>query len=135
MPKLKALYTCQQCGHQVPKWLGRCPSCSEWNSLVEELVERKAAGTRSTAPRVAPSLLAEVSLDDEMRMPTGLAELDPAKRKVIYDEVQEIIATEVPMTPLVWRVNITPVTSRLKNFKPNPTAVPHTWNVHEWVLN
>lgn len=75
MPKLKAVYTCQQCGYQTPKWLGRCPSCQMWNTLVEEILEPSAEAVRSPEA-VTPSVLAEVSLDETMRVPTGLAELD-----------------------------------------------------------
>ena len=36
MGKLKTVFSCQSCGHQAPKWLGRCPDCGSWNSIVEE---------------------------------------------------------------------------------------------------
>lgn len=64
----------------------------------------------------------------------GLREIDPAKRKVIYDELQVQLATEVPMTPIVWRADIDPMTTRLKNFKPNTTQNGDTWNIWEWEL-
>ncbi len=38
MAKIKTAFFCQNCGHQTPKWLGKCPSCSEWNTFVEEIV-------------------------------------------------------------------------------------------------
>ena len=38
MAKIKTAFFCQNCGHQTPKWLGKCPSCSEWNTFVEEFV-------------------------------------------------------------------------------------------------
>lgn len=38
MAKIKTAFFCQNCGHQTPKWLGKCPSCSEWNTYVEEIV-------------------------------------------------------------------------------------------------
>jgi DNA repair protein RadA/Sms len=41
MAKLKTAYFCQNCGHEAPKWLGRCPSCGEWNSFVEEIVSKQ----------------------------------------------------------------------------------------------
>lgn len=40
MSKVKTAYFCQNCGHETPKWLGKCPSCEEWNSFVEEIVEK-----------------------------------------------------------------------------------------------
>ena len=39
MMKGKSLFICQNCGFNSPKWLGRCPSCGEWNSLIEEIAE------------------------------------------------------------------------------------------------
>lgn len=40
MAKVKIAFFCQNCGHETPKWLGKCPSCSEWNTFVEEIVEK-----------------------------------------------------------------------------------------------
>lgn len=44
MAKLKSAYFCQNCGHEAPKWLGKCPSCNEWNTFVEELIEKNLPG-------------------------------------------------------------------------------------------
>lgn len=44
MAKLKSAYFCQNCGYETPKWLGKCPSCNEWNSFVEELIEKNLPG-------------------------------------------------------------------------------------------
>lgn len=41
MAKIKTIYTCQNCGAQSPKWLGKCASCGEWNSYVEEVISSK----------------------------------------------------------------------------------------------
>jgi DNA repair protein RadA/Sms len=41
MAKVKTAYFCQNCGYEAPKWLGKCPSCNEWNTFVEELVEKQ----------------------------------------------------------------------------------------------
>ena len=43
MAKLKSAYFCQNCGYEAPKWLGKCPSCSEWNTFVEEVVEKTSS--------------------------------------------------------------------------------------------
>ena len=37
MAKMKKFFVCQNCGYESPKWMGKCPSCAEWNSMVEEL--------------------------------------------------------------------------------------------------
>ncbi len=41
MAQNKSIYTCQNCGAQSPKWIGKCPSCNEWNSYVEEIISKK----------------------------------------------------------------------------------------------
>lgn len=43
MVKKKTIFICQQCGYQSPKWLGKCPSCNNWNSMIEELKPTKGA--------------------------------------------------------------------------------------------
>ena len=40
MAKLKTVFFCSNCGYESPKWMGKCPSCSEWSTFVEELVEK-----------------------------------------------------------------------------------------------
>lgn len=44
MAKLKSAYFCQNCGYEAPKWLGKCPSCGEWNTFVEEMIEKSLPG-------------------------------------------------------------------------------------------
>lgn len=44
MAKLKSAYFCQNCGYEAPKWLGKCPACNEWNTFVEELIEKTLPG-------------------------------------------------------------------------------------------
>ena len=44
MAKIKTAFFCQQCGHEAPKWAGKCPSCGAWNSFVEEVVQRDDKG-------------------------------------------------------------------------------------------
>src|SRR5215510_1892460 len=41
MSKVKKAFFCQNCGYESPKWLGKCPSCNQWNTFVEELVQKK----------------------------------------------------------------------------------------------
>ena len=48
MAKTKTAYFCQQCGYESAKWLGRCPSCGEWNTFVEELVSKEPAASGAT---------------------------------------------------------------------------------------
>ena len=76
MPKLKTLYVCQQCAHQSIKWAGRCPGCGQWNTLVEEVVESSPAGSAQPLELATPTPLAEVSLEDAIRVRIGLEEFD-----------------------------------------------------------
>jgi DNA repair protein RadA/Sms len=76
MPKAsKIVFTCQSCGYQAPKWLGRCPDCGAWNSLVEEI---SSSGTKKPAAfdMGDPQTLDAICLDPEMRLKSGIAEFD-----------------------------------------------------------
>jgi DNA repair protein RadA/Sms len=75
--KQKNIFTCQQCGMQSPKWLGKCPDCGEWNSLVEETITL-AKGGRAVAPATGkkPLRLTEVSVAEEGRQLCGIGEFD-----------------------------------------------------------
>lgn len=77
MARARVSFVCQQCGAASPKWMGRCPQCKAWSTLVEEVQQREEPATRAVeAPRTTP--LAEVSTDrgGELRVRTGLGELD-----------------------------------------------------------
>ncbi|HTR52264.1 MAG TPA: DNA repair protein RadA [Kofleriaceae bacterium] len=72
----RSVYCCQACGHVEPKWLGRCPACHEWSSLVEELGS-PGAPVRGVADGQAPIAISEVSEDFAgPRRATGIVELD-----------------------------------------------------------
>lgn len=72
----KTLYFCQNCGHEETKWLGQCPACKEWNTFVEEKVSVTQASTVKTDREVKVLSLSEVEADDQVRMTTGMRELD-----------------------------------------------------------
>lgn len=75
--KLKTIFTCQQCGCQSQKWLGRCPDCGQWNSLVEERIAPVSASARAAvAASSRPQRLAEVTLGQEDRLLCGIGEFD-----------------------------------------------------------
>ncbi len=76
MPKLKAVFICQQCGVQSLKWVGRCPSCDAWNALMEEVVEDAPRARVQSAEAATLTALSDVTLDDTIRIRTGLGELD-----------------------------------------------------------
>jgi DNA repair protein RadA/Sms len=76
--KAKTVFTCQSCGSQSPKWLGRCPDCSSWNSFVEETYSEapKKQKERSALYQEAPVLLEDVVVKAEDRATTDIRELD-----------------------------------------------------------
>ena len=83
--KLKSVYICSSCGYESAKWNGRCPSCGEWNTFEEEVVE---AAPRKAGAKKAPSALngedcsdkvrtlSQIDTEDEIRYSTGAGELD-----------------------------------------------------------
>jgi DNA repair protein RadA/Sms len=75
--KQKTIYSCQQCGLQSPKWLGRCPDCQAWGGLVEESVTIAKGGKPVvSAAGSAPQRLVEVSVVGEQRLCSGFGEFD-----------------------------------------------------------
>jgi DNA repair protein RadA/Sms len=78
MARDKAVYTCNECGGTSPKWLGRCPHCGAWNTLVEGVVETGGARARfqPLARASAVATLGEIEATEVAHRPTGITELD-----------------------------------------------------------
>ena len=79
MARDKTVFSCTECGGSSPKWLGKCPQCNAWNTLVEAVAETSAAGRNRFAPLAQPSIvatLADIEVSEQARTPTGLSELD-----------------------------------------------------------
>jgi DNA repair protein RadA/Sms len=89
MAKTKTVYRCTECGAEYSKWQGRCDTCGEWNTLVEEVVAPKAAATGAAGRRmggartlaeggsvVPVSRLRDVSGSEAKRWKTAIAEFD-----------------------------------------------------------
>ena len=80
MAKAKtSAFFCQNCGYESAKWMGQCPGCKEWNTFVEELVDRKAlsgSGKRKPASEAKPVPLSSVVASNEERVSTNMKELD-----------------------------------------------------------
>ena len=79
MAKKKTVYVCQDCGYDSAKWLGKCPGCGAWNTMVEETIAPDVAkkglslGLGSAVP---PQPIAKVELEEQPRFLTGSEELD-----------------------------------------------------------
>jgi DNA repair protein RadA/Sms len=70
MSKIKSAYFCQSCGHESPKWLGKCPSCGEWNTMVEELKQPASATEKLFSDGIkksSPHLISDVATLEKKR--------------------------------------------------------------------
>ncbi|MBQ4301203.1 MAG: AAA family ATPase, partial [Lachnospiraceae bacterium] len=70
------VFFCQNCGNEYSKWMGQCPACKEWNTLVEEIVDKKSSVSMKQIKNVTPSKLKDVVSSDEKRIKTHIEELD-----------------------------------------------------------
>jgi DNA repair protein RadA/Sms len=82
MARSALVYACSQCGHESPKWHGRCPGCGQWNTVAEEARPAPSAGGRGAGSRTGagralrPVRLGEVETPRVDRLSTGIAEFD-----------------------------------------------------------
>ena len=77
MNKTKSIYTCSECGGTSPKWLGKCPACGAWNTLVESVADTPARNRYQSIVKSQPvATLSEIEASDVDRQPTGIDELD-----------------------------------------------------------
>jgi DNA repair protein RadA/Sms len=77
MAKAKKVFVCSSCSYQTPKWLGRCPSCGEWNTLVEGAMEKQnVKSTVKTAQTATALSLSSIEAGEEIRWDTGWAEVN-----------------------------------------------------------
>ena len=76
--RTKTIFSCQNCGYQSPKWLGRCPDCNKWNSFVEEdfSAPSSKAKERTALYKDEPVLLKDVVVKESDRLKTEILELD-----------------------------------------------------------
>lgn len=74
------VFFCQQCGFESSKWMGQCPGCKEWNSFVEEVVEKKnsggAAKVKAALEEAKPLPLSQIAYTNDERTSTNIKELD-----------------------------------------------------------
>lgn len=81
MAKLKSVYFCSNCGYEAPKWMGKCPSCGEWSTFVEELIRKDAASKQEDTRtfregKSVPMTLREIKADEEPRIDMQDTELN-----------------------------------------------------------
>ncbi len=77
MARERSVYTCSECGGMSAKWLGKCPACGAWNTLVESVAEAPAKHRyQALAGRAEVATLSQIEASDVDRQPTGIDELD-----------------------------------------------------------
>ena len=80
--KNKSVFYCQNCGFESTKWMGQCPGCREWNTFVEETVSAVSSKSTTKSARAGhgagqtPTVLADIAIQEEDRLRTGIGELD-----------------------------------------------------------
>ena len=80
MAKVKKAYFCKSCGFEAPKWLGRCPSCGEWNTFAEEVVAKApsslSAAVAANAPQTPPQRVRDIERSSHRRLDLHNAEVN-----------------------------------------------------------
>ncbi|MBQ2240230.1 MAG: AAA family ATPase, partial [Alistipes sp.] len=79
MAKLKRTFFCTSCGYETPKWLGKCPACSEWNTITEHVVAKESSSVASrltSVPRVEPRKVQDIEEHTTVRVDVGIAEVN-----------------------------------------------------------
>ncbi len=79
MAKIKTKWVCQNCGYETVKYIGKCPDCGQWSTLVEETIKEASASkdsSRIILNDIAPCLINEIEIDHSIRFSTGIEEFD-----------------------------------------------------------
>ncbi|PKM49786.1 MAG: DNA repair protein RadA [Firmicutes bacterium HGW-Firmicutes-7] len=81
MSKTKNVFVCQECGYESPKWMGQCPGCSQWNTLVEELKLKKPSSNYANPSLdihtdLKPKSLSIIDTNEDNRLKTNIQEFD-----------------------------------------------------------
>ncbi|MFH0798601.1 MAG: DNA repair protein RadA [Pseudomonadota bacterium] len=76
MAKQHTIFSCQNCGAQQPRWIGRCPDCGQWNTYAEEMTETAPRREPIAENSSRPCPITEIDGDSGVHVPTGIAELD-----------------------------------------------------------
>ncbi len=80
MAKAKTQFVCQNCGYHSPRFLGRCPNCGKWNTLVEETLESESTSRQArvsfSGTHAKPEKMTDVTMAEEPRVKTEMQELN-----------------------------------------------------------
>jgi len=76
MAKSKTVFVCQECAYEEPKWVGKCPSCSSWNTMVEEMKDTGFKRAVTMSGSVSPRSIMDIKSSEHERLDTGIQELN-----------------------------------------------------------
>ena len=78
MAKTKYKFVCQSCGYESAKWLGKCPECNSWDSMVEETetVQKSRSYMPTNNEKIKPRTIESVAQVEVKRLATGISEFD-----------------------------------------------------------
>jgi DNA repair protein RadA/Sms len=85
MAKVKSAFFCQNCGYQTPKWLGKCPSCAEWNTFVEEIVEKNLSQLVAFSTNTGRTAKSQVLQEIQQTAQTRIVLQDKELNRVLGD--------------------------------------------------
>lgn len=95
MAKPKIIFVCQVCGYETPKWMGRCPSCGEWNTFAEEEKdELPKSKTVIISEKIYPKSIVDIEFSDTKRIPTNLKQFDNILNGGLVEGQVSLIAGE-----------------------------------------
>ena len=126
--KSKSEFVCQQCGAKSTKWIGRCPSCGDWNTYAEEIIPRAKTGpgpTQASASIILP--ITEVQSVSRNRMKTGMAEFD--RLLVEYWYVGGLVVFALLLLMAFADVYTA------KNRTPQPPLGDDPWNISDYEVD
>jgi len=76
MAKSKTIFVCQECAFETPKWVGQCPSCSSWNTMVEEMKDTGFKRAVTMSGSISPRSIMDIKSSEHERLDTGIEELN-----------------------------------------------------------
>lgn len=76
MAKTKNIFVCMECGYESPKWMGKCPNCGGWNTLVEEIKTQEPARLSNISSSSEPRSILVIKSSEHERLDTGISELN-----------------------------------------------------------
>ena len=77
--KMKSVFFCKECGYEATKWMGQCPACKEWNTIIEETINtgtRNGLSSHNLMQEIKPVKISDINTDNDDRISSGMEEFD-----------------------------------------------------------